>query len=807
MMRIFLILGLVCMVGIGFCAYEAEGKITDCVNLDALPVYTEAVAGQFSSYDRTGGNDDGFSGKYSCLYKEGAGLVIFDLEGPGCLYRMWSANPPGEARMKIYFDNEDAPRVDMKWVDYFNGKKPFAPSVAGPSSGGFYSYYPIPFAKRCKIVIEDSPVYFYAAQYLKFPEGSRIESFSPEFAERQAEEVEQVKDILSNLGENPTEPRGLRERSGSLKIAPGSKRTMLALRGAGIIYAFVIKPEGSLPASALRRVVLRAWWDDEETPSIEAPIGDFFGCGFGERFYKSLPLGMTEDGYYCYFRMPFGEGARFELENGWKEPVYLSWQVKYKALRKLPDNYMRFHAKWRHQITQFGKPYKLLEAKGAGKWVGVMMSMQSGHGIGYLEGDERIYIDGSKEPVIHGTGTEDFFNCGWYFSRGELAFPWHGIIVKEPEYGRICAYRFFIGDNVPFKKHILAQIEHGPGNNWAGTNYASVAYWYQAEGGWDFFKPLTASQIPVFKKPAPKNQYECEELKITSSRGKGYEIEKFDDIGDEYTGGAHLSFHGERVGDYIEFAVPVSVGDIYRVQVAYTAGPEGGVAGAEIDGHKLPGKFNTHSPYTKLCQSKDLGFISLLPGDHRIRFIILQKDKRAKGLDLALDGVNLLHGSHFVRNWWVVGPFSNEDGKGFDIAYPPEEELDFTKEYEGVGGQRVSWRQMKTKETGYLDLNKAIRPNDDVVAYAACFVYAGREGEYTALLGSDDGCKMWVNGSLVWENDVKRPAKPDEDVVPVKLCKGWNTVLIKVVEGKGDWGLYLRIADPYDSLRYSLFKE
>src|SRR5205085_12203449 len=120
-----------------------------------------------------------------------------------------------------------------------------------------------------------------------------------------------------------------------------------------------------------------------------------------------------------------------------------------------------FHAKWGRVKTESGRHVTLLETAGKGHFVGVNLNMQGDHGLWFLEGDEKIYVDGEDRPSIHGTGLEDYFTAGWYFDRGTFSLPYYGAIVKDDPNSRIAAYRYQISDCVPFQKSLRAAIWHG----------------------------------------------------------------------------------------------------------------------------------------------------------------------------------------------------------------------------------------------------------------------------------------------------------------------------------------------------------
>ncbi len=300
-------------------------------------------------------------------------------------------------------------------------------------------------------------------------------------------------------------------------IKPGETFKMAEINGSGSIlriWLTIASPD----AYILRNSLLKFYWDDESVPSVECPIGDFFGVGFGEyRHYHSAVMGMTSGGYYCYLPMPFKKKALLTFENQSSKKVnafyyhitYTKSENKIDCssstsktdfqLSDVDNQILYFHAKWKREKTERGKNYVILDAEGTGHYVGCNLSMQGKipGSFWFLEGDEMIYVDDETNPSIHGTGTEDYFNSGWYFNKGEFHAPYHGLVIKDYLQTRICAYRFHIFDAVPFKKNIRVTIEHGGTNDTPGCDYSSTAYWYQIEPHKDFFKMLPpADRLP-----------------------------------------------------------------------------------------------------------------------------------------------------------------------------------------------------------------------------------------------------------------------------------------------------------------------
>jgi hypothetical protein len=296
-----------------------------------------------------------------------------------------------------------------------------------------------------------------------------------------------------------------------LHIEADEMRTIADIKGAGCITHIWITMDCK-EKYFLRKVLLKMYWDGEREPSVEVPIGDFFGIGHGiTKNFVSLPLTMSpQDGkaFNCFFPMPFSEGARIEVINECsKEELIFYYYVDYEEYDKLGEELGRFHAQWRrvnpcrgipeaamtNEDFQFGGKnltgkdnYVILEAEGKGHYVGCSLNIhnlrETDKWNWYGEGDDMIFIDGEKwPPTLHGTGTEDYFNTAWCPNQ-EFSAPYHGIpLAGGPNWsGKITLYRFHIEDPICFEKSIRVTIEHGHANR-RSDDYSSVAYWYQIE--------------------------------------------------------------------------------------------------------------------------------------------------------------------------------------------------------------------------------------------------------------------------------------------------------------------------------------
>ena len=227
-----------------------------------------------------------------------------------------------------------------------------------------------------------------------------------------------------------------------VELAPDETHTLVDHSGeAGIIRRWWVTIAPRDNRKIQRRLIVRCYWDGEEEPSVEVPVSDFFGMGFGEwKDYQSLPLNMTSGGYNSYWPMPFRESARITVENTSDVPVdRFYYNIDVATRTELPDKALYFHAQYRQTQTEEGTSVTILETEGRGHYVGTLLSMQPMNGgqFGYLEGDQRIFVDGEEELSIIGTGTEDYFSSGWYYDTGEYSAPYHGVTIKDEAKGRI----------------------------------------------------------------------------------------------------------------------------------------------------------------------------------------------------------------------------------------------------------------------------------------------------------------------------------------------------------------------------------
>ena len=416
-------------------------------------------------------------------------------------------------------------------------------------------------------------------------------------------------------------------------IAPGETLVLAEHEGTGVVrrWWITIAPRGA--AEILRHLIVRCYWDGEETPSVEVPVGDFFGMGFGEwKDYISLPLNMTSGGYNAYWPMPFRRSARITVENTGNVPVEsFYYNVDIRTYSQLPEGALYFHAQYRQSRTRAGEPVTILETTGRGHYVGTLLSMQPerGKNYSYLEGDEQIFIDGETAPGIIGTGTEDYFSSGWYYITGEYSAPYHGVTIKDDEHGRINTYRWHIEDPIPFRNSFRFQIEHGGTNDVPGVEYSSVAFWYQTHPH-PPFPPLPEQLMPlsVISSPSIEAEALLDRAQATSGRLR---IQQMTEFNGEWSGGAQLWWVEAKPGGRLSISLEAPQAGTYELIGFFTRAQDYGILRLHVNGQPAGDLMDGYGPNVEPTGPISFGRVQLRKGENKLEIELLGKDARSAG--------------------------------------------------------------------------------------------------------------------------------------------------------------------------------
>ncbi|HPO15059.1 MAG TPA: DUF2961 domain-containing protein [Candidatus Hydrogenedentes bacterium] len=374
-------------------------------------------------------------------------------------------------------------------------------------------------------------------------------------------------------------------------IEPGETRDMAVISGAGAITHIWVTIASEDPEH-LKNLVLRMYWDGEALPSVESPIGDFFGQGNGQYYqYASMPIQIgTNHGLNCFWKMPFRKGARVTITNdSTMACAAFYYYVDYRLYNHLPKKMAYFHAQYRQAYPcKPNENYTFMEATGRGHYVGVNLSIHNRADGWWGEGDDMIYVDGETTPSFNGTGSEDYFCGAWCygeaFSDLYLGCPLRGEHKTNALWN---VYRYHIEDPIPFRKSIKVTIEHGHAND-RSDNFSSCAYWYQTEPH-DPFPKLPSPQdrkpveLQIYKE---KGALEAEDM-LTEFTGGPMEVQGTKSYSNDWSNAKHLWFRPAQPTVYtMNTNVPEKMAGTMTVELWYTRAPDYGIVELWLNGVK-----------------------------------------------------------------------------------------------------------------------------------------------------------------------------------------------------------------------------
>ena len=495
--------------------------------LDRLPTLRQGIwFHSVSSQDVTGGNDDGFTAAFSNQYVEDGRYVFLDARGPSCvqLFRTVRIN---QFTHELGFDGDltietrqggNLNKYVLPFRDLYSGRRaPFlAPLVREEQAGhgSAWSFVPICSEDGIKISTnKGGPLLFYDIFYYTYSLGSAVKSFAPEM------DVTPAVNRWKALGQ-PLDTRSAQFDTRDLDLPARTTVSVWASSGPGTVTAINLRLR-HVSQEALRHVRIKAYWDGEREPSVNSPLGPFFGTGYwptptdpdtklrygfcpttlqkgavvlGRTATHSLPVGSDAEGFYNFFPMPFLKSARIDLVNE-SDTVISGVEVTVKDVAgQPPPSSAYFHAQWREEDpTLPHHDYTVLETRGHGHYVGSVLVMSSINydsaksdqvQRSYLEGDARFYIDDNRTFANASTGTEEYFLWGWYdlvnmdrvFSFPVNGYPTHDIDSQDNS----VMYRFHLSDLVPYYRSFRFALEHGPEGE-IPSHYSSTGFYYQVD--------------------------------------------------------------------------------------------------------------------------------------------------------------------------------------------------------------------------------------------------------------------------------------------------------------------------------------
>ncbi len=457
--------------------------------------------------------------------------------------------------------------------------------------------------------------------------------------------LEQVKQFEA-MRASSSDPDWKNGNADARPIPPGGTLTLAELRGPGMIVHIWCTIAHNVPFYS-RLLTLRIYWDGEEHPSVECPIGDFFGIGHGvDKSFTSLPIKVSSDGRgrNCYWPMPFRKSARITVTNESTKRCdafyyYIDWQKH----ASLPSASAYFHAMYRQEFPcVMGRNYLLADLKGRGHYVGTMQSVYLMSDGWYGEGDDFFFIDGETQPRLRGTGTEDYFCDGWGFRQQDGPFYgtplWEGYRAGD----RGSAYRFHVPDPVPFTKSLRVEIEHkgsqtfpdGTGSGFIERDdlMSSVALWYQIEPHkrWPAL-PAGPDRLP-FREQTLAVGWKA----VASAKHSEHSVE-VQQLGDIVTDGKQLFFTPADKNGWIEVAFHLDKPQTANLWGRMLHSRDYGIYRVLLDGKELA-VMDLYDPNVTPVPH-NWGTKQLPAGEHVLRFECTGKSSKSTGYFLGFDAL------------------------------------------------------------------------------------------------------------------------------------------------------------------------
>ncbi len=507
--------------------------------------------------------------------------VIMEDDGPGVITKIWAVcfyyglNNTTGANIKFYLDGATEPTISTNFFKLVKGESFVKAPFAEESTRAGNLYFPIPYAKSCKITMDDK-AFYNIINYRKYPADTKVKTFTMEDFKQTAALQQKAGNILN------TKPDAIGvAKVVSKELNKGDKLDFPLPKGNNSIQQLEIKLSNTTDiAQALRSVVLVGEFDNEQT--VFVPVGDFFNNVGKIHPYDMWERSVKADGtMVCRWTMPYEKTGKIYLENLGENKVKAELSVVV-AERKWTENTMHFHATWRMDDPTPTFPlydWNFLEAEGKGVIVGDEWGVLNPRQGWWGEGDEKIYIDEDIEknfPSHFGTGTEDYY--GW--AGGKVPTPADefsklflgNIIVANPRsMGYNVCTRTRVLDAIPFQKKIKFDFESSCGTRqtWHRLQYAQTTFWYAIPGvkhnrkalkGKAAEKLKTLEELQEEVKAAKSKVYvvenalEAEIVKISKIEGAKENFAKVPMWG-EWSNGDYKNIWFEKTGDFVELNI------------------------------------------------------------------------------------------------------------------------------------------------------------------------------------------------------------------------------------------------------------
>jgi hypothetical protein len=662
-------------------------EMIDMVKLADFPEPSYKTV-QFSSYDRRsnlpGGpdwyaNSDGFGREpipnFAAVLEppndEGIGrYLICDVEGPGAIVRTWSARIEGN--LDVYLDGSEQPIYSGPAQPFLQSSYlPFSTDAELPGElfdGTFRqrdaSYFPIPFAKHCRIEWTGNKdrIHFYEVQIRRYDSGAQVETFRPKDMDAYESAIQRIANVLSAPQEHWVYQSADPPVAIDVQIEPGESAELLTLTGPQAIERLSLKLAADDLDRALRQSVLKINFDGHAQDQVQSPVGDFFGAAPGINPFDAVPLTVEADGTMTSrFVMPFAKSCQIQIENRSSVPISVTGNALTLEHAWDADRSMHFRARWRidHDLVADGgagaQDLPFLLARGQGVYVGTAImllnpnAVPTSYGNWWGEGDEKIFVDDDLQPSTFGTGSEDYFNYSWSSPDIFLhAFCGQPRNDGPANRGFVVNQRWHLLDALPFRHRLDFYMELFSHERTEDVSYARLAYHYGRPGMSDDLMTLTDDDLRYLELPADWQPaaragargatfFQADEIATTTDHSRLVR----DPL---WSGGQMLEWSPTVKTEELELVIPVPQDGTYAICLTAAMTPQAGRFSATLDGKPVKfitkdGTVNLRTDFRTMARTFGTPPLELPAGEHRLALRQLEPSASSEPRSIGVDFV------------------------------------------------------------------------------------------------------------------------------------------------------------------------
>ncbi|WP_145421999.1 glycoside hydrolase family 172 protein [Planctomycetes bacterium K23_9] len=604
--------------------------------------------------------------------------VVMEDEGAGAITRFWvpwknQLKPGSDMVIRFYLDGSSEPVIEGNMFELFQGKGLIPFPLAHESLRSAVSFFPIPYAKNCKVTMSDHP-FFFQFTYREYDEDVAVKTFS-------MEDFTAAKPLIDTTCQKLLNPNA--SAAGEVvnmkeTIGGGNEQSVSLPAREAAITSLSLKLGSYEDPNVTRHVVLKISFDDKET--VWCPIGDFFGSGIGLNPLQGWYRTVNADGTMtCRWVMPYKNNAKISVVNLGDVPVSVDFSATIGDW-KWDSRSMYFHAGWRGQYPVPTRPYSdwnYVTLQGRGVYVGDTLTIMNPVERWWGEGDEKIFVDGESFPSIFGTGTEDYYAYSWGGRSTDFyEHPFHGQPFSH-KYNKLnrktgnekntqgfsTETRTRALDTMPFGSSLKLDMEV-----WSWTDcdmgYGVGTYWYGFADTTSNRKPepVEALNVPPLPdmsaaesaaKTSPKaasnaadfkGAVECEKMEVVSKSGKvvlkPQNLRKLKLKG-SWNLDTHVLFKDAQVGDVVELRIPASSPSAQKLVLHATKSYDFGILRLSVNGKPVAADVDLYAAKPVPSETIELGTSDPVKSSYVLRVELVGKNPQSKGAFFGLDCVTL----------------------------------------------------------------------------------------------------------------------------------------------------------------------